>query len=161
MGRSEPEPTDGACWGPMVEVCGAPGVMQTRRARPVVLIPTPVSCPWEERRGFGGRSAGMAAGTGRRHGVRTRGGRGGKEEGAAGMAFPRVCVTEEARASGHALLSRCPSASISQQRRGPIFMWVVLPSLYSCTPGTVAHDTDRGDSQAAWHPSLSMSEVIF
>jgi hypothetical protein len=59
--------------GPAVEVCGAPRVVRTRRARPVVFIPAHGSCPCEERRGFRGKERmGATVGTGRRHGVQTR-----------------------------------------------------------------------------------------
>ena len=46
---------DGACWGPAVEVCSAPRVVQMGRARPIILIPAPESCSCGERRGFKGK----------------------------------------------------------------------------------------------------------
>jgi hypothetical protein len=116
MGRGEPSPTGGACWGPAVEVCGTPGIVRTGGAHLVVLIPARGSCPCRERRGFRGKEhAGAATSAGRRRDVRTRGERGGgKEEGVADVAFLRACVTEEARASGRALLSGRPGANISR-----------------------------------------------
>jgi hypothetical protein len=92
MGCDEPGPTDGACWGPTVEVCSAPGVVRMGGTRPVVLISAPGSYLCGERRGFRGKE-------------RTRA--------TAGTGFPRACVTEEAGTSGCALLSRRLDTSIS------------------------------------------------
>jgi hypothetical protein len=94
--------------GAGAEVCGTLGVVRTRRAHPVVLVPAPGSCPYGERRGFRGKERAE-----RRRGVLICGERrGDKEEGAAGTAFPYTCVMEEPRAFGCALPSGHPGTSI-------------------------------------------------
>jgi hypothetical protein len=118
MGRSEPRLADGACWGPVVEMCGAPEVVQTGRARPVILVPAPESCPRGERRGFKGRSV-----RGRR---RAQGGGAAsrlveREEGVRRkerreVTFLWACMTEEARASGRVLLFGRPGTSILEKK---------------------------------------------
>jgi hypothetical protein len=99
----------GCVGGPAVEMCGAPGGVQTGHARRVVLTPAPRSYPYGEKGAQGKERAG------RRRGVHIHGERGGgKEEGAAGVVFPWACVMK-VWVSGHVLLCVRPRPSISLQ----------------------------------------------